>query len=133
MRLEHEAHYDWIAFVPLRDSGALTKHFGKVAEEDEYKYRGAECRQQNTSSYIDEVQKELIRTVDTYRDPKAVCEELRSWVDRLERGAVDPSELIIMNRVSKKREEYTQSTRSVAALERTAELGSARSPGQSVP
>ncbi|GAA5052118.1 hypothetical protein ACFFQF_22100 [Haladaptatus pallidirubidus] len=36
------------------------------------------------------------------------------------------------NRVSKKREEYTQSTRSVAALERAADLGLARAPGQSV-
>ncbi|KZN23261.1 DNA polymerase I [Haladaptatus sp. R4] len=134
IRLEHEAHYDWIAFVPLRDSdaGALTKYFGKVAGEDEYKYRGIECRQRSTPSYIDEAQKALIRAVDEHRDPEAVCEELRSWIDRLERGAVDPSELVITNRVSKNREEYTQSTRSVAALERAAELGLARSPGQSV-
>ena len=68
----------------------------------------------------------------SYRDPEAVCEELRSWVDRLERGAVDPNELVITNRVSKKREDYTQSTRSVAALERAADLGSGRAPGQSV-
>ena len=134
IRLEHEAHYDWISFVPLRDSdaGALTKYFGKVAGEDEYKYRGIECRQRSTPSYIDEAQKALIRAVDEYRDPEAVCEELRSWVDRLERGAVDPNELVITNRVSKKREDYTQSTRSVAALERAADLGLARAPGQSV-
>ncbi|WP_076432370.1 hypothetical protein [Haladaptatus litoreus] len=68
----------------------------------------------------------LIRVVDEYRDPEAVCEELRSWVDRLERGAVDPSELVITNRVSKKREDYTQSTRSVAALEWAADLGLGR-------
>jgi DNA polymerase, archaea type len=134
IRLEHEAHYDWISFVPLRDSdaGALTKYFGKVAGENEYKYRGIECRQRSTPSYIDDAQKALIRAVDEYRDPEAVCEELRSWVDRLERGAVDPNELVITNRVSKKREDYTQSTRSVAALERAADLGLARSPGQSV-
>ncbi|MFH5801064.1 hypothetical protein [Haladaptatus sp. CMAA 1911] len=32
IRLEHEAHSDWIAFVPLRDSdaGALTKYFAEV-------------------------------------------------------------------------------------------------------
>ncbi|WP_458190896.1 type B DNA-directed DNA polymerase [Haladaptatus sp. NG-WS-4] len=134
IRLEYEAHYDWIAFVPLRDSdaGALTKYFGKVAGKDEYKYRGIECRQRSTPSYIDDAQKALIRVVDVSRDPEAVCVELRSWVDRLERGAVDPSELVITNRVSKKREDYTQSTRSVAALERAAELGLARSPGQSV-
>ncbi|WP_423746599.1 DNA polymerase domain-containing protein [Haladaptatus sp. SPP-AMP-3] len=121
-------------FVPLRDldAGALTKYFGKVAGEDEYKYRGIECRQRSTPSYIDEAQKALIRAVDAYRDPEAACEELRSWIDRLERGAVDLCELVITNRVSKKREDYTQSTRSVAALERAAELGLTRAPGQSV-
>ncbi len=66
------------------------------------------------------------------RDPEAVCEELRSWVNRLERGAIDPNELVITNCVSKHREDYTQSTRSVAALERAADLGLARAPGKSV-
>ncbi|WP_227379735.1 hypothetical protein [Haladaptatus halobius] len=129
--LEHEAYYDWIAFVPLRDSdtGALTKYFGKVAGEDEYKYWGIECRQRSSPSYIDEAQKALIRAVDEFCDPEVVCEELRSWVNRLECGAVDPSELVITNRVSKKREDYT---RSVAALERAADLGLARAPGQSI-
>jgi DNA polymerase I len=103
-----------------------------VVGEDEYQYRGIECRQRSTPTYIDDAQKALIRAVDEYGDPKAVCEELRSWVDRLERGAVDPSGLVITNRVSKKRDDYTQSTRSVAALERAAELGLVRSPGQSV-
>ncbi|MFH5800856.1 type B DNA-directed DNA polymerase [Haladaptatus sp. CMAA 1911] len=109
IRLEHEAHYDWISFVPLRDSdaGALIKYFGKVAGEDEYKYRGIECRQRSTPSYIDDAQKALIRPVD-------------------------PNELVITNRVSKQREDYTQSTRSVAALKRAADLGLARAPSQSV-
>jgi DNA polymerase, archaea type len=49
-----------------------------------------------------------------------------------ERGAVNPSELVITNRVSKKREDYTQSTRNVATLKRAANLGLARAPGQSV-
>ncbi len=67
IRLEHEAHYDWIAFVPLCDSdaGALTKYFGKIAGEDEYKYRGIECRQRSTPSYIDDAQKALIRAGNT--------------------------------------------------------------------
>ena len=78
------------------------------------------------------MQKVLIRAVDEYRDPEVVCEELRSWVNRLEGGAVDPSELVITNWVSKQREEYTQSTRSVVALERAADLGLGHAPGQSV-
>ncbi|WP_435158947.1 hypothetical protein [Haladaptatus sp. DFWS20] len=118
----------------LRDSdaGALTKYFGKVAGEDEYKYRGIECRQRSSPAYINDAQKALVRAVNAYRDPEMVCEELRTWVDRLERGAVDPNELVITNRVSKKREDYSQSTRSVAALERAADLGLTRAPGQSV-
>jgi hypothetical protein len=41
IRLEHETHYDWVAFVPQResDAGALTKYFGKVAGADEFKVR----------------------------------------------------------------------------------------------
>ncbi len=74
----------------------------------------------------------MIRAVDEYRDSEVDCEELWSWVDRLERGAVDSSELVITNCVSKKQEDYTQSTRSVAALEQAAELGLSRAPGQSI-
>lgn len=55
---------------------------------------GIECRQRSSPLYINDAQKALIRAVDEYRDPEAVCEELRSWVDRLERRAVDPNELV---------------------------------------
>ncbi|WP_227356355.1 type B DNA-directed DNA polymerase [Haladaptatus salinisoli] len=134
IRLEHEARYDWVAFVPLRDSdaGALTKYFGKVAGEDEYKYRGIECRQRSTPPFVDEAQKALITALDEHRAPEPVCEELRSWIDRLRRGDVDPIDLVITNRVSKARDDYAQSTRSVAALDRAADLGVTRAPGQSI-
>ncbi|WP_458189102.1 type B DNA-directed DNA polymerase [Haladaptatus sp. NG-WS-4] len=134
IRLEHEAHYDWIAFIPLRDSdaGALTKYFGKVAGADEYKYRGIECRQRNTPSFVDDAQKALVATLDERREPEPVCEELRSWVDRLRRNEVDPADLVITKRVSKARDDYTQSTRSMAALDRAAALGLSRAPGQSI-
>lgn len=134
IRLEHDTHYDWVSFVPLRESeaGALTKYFGKVADEDEFKIRGIECRQRSTPSYITDAQKEFITTLDTHREPEAVCEELRSWLDQLRRGDVDPKELVITRRVSKSREEYTQSTRSVAALNRAADLGLTRAPGQDI-
>jgi DNA polymerase I len=38
IRLKHEAHYDWVAFLPQGDStaSALTKYFGKVAGDDEF-------------------------------------------------------------------------------------------------
>jgi DNA polymerase I len=51
--LEYEAEYEWVAFVPQRDSetGALTKVFGKLADHsggEPYKIRGIECRQDST-------------------------------------------------------------------------------------
>ncbi len=134
VRLEHEARYDWIAFVPRRDSdaGALTKYFGTVAGEDEYKYRGIECRQRSTPAFIKDAQKALIAVLADARNPDAVCDELRTWGDRLRRNEVDPTDLVITKRVSKAREEYTQSTRTVAALDRAENLGLSRSPGQTV-
>ena len=138
VRLEREARYDWVAFVPLRDSeaGALTKYFGRVADEeadeDEYKYRGVECRQRSTPPFVADAQRALVATLDDHREPEPVCAELRSWLDRLRRGAVDPSALVVTQRVSKPREEYDQATRSVAALDRASDLGLTRAPGQDV-
>ncbi|SDN48068.1 hypothetical protein SAMN05192554_1469 [Haloarchaeobius iranensis] len=65
IRLEHEAHYDWVAFVPQResDAGALTKYFGKVAGEDDFKIRGIEARQRSTPPFIEDVHPGLSRTV----------------------------------------------------------------------
>ncbi|QCJ47232.1 type B DNA-directed DNA polymerase [Haloprofundus sp. MHR1] len=134
IRLEYEAAYDWIAFVPMRDSdaGALTKYFGKVANEDEYKYRGIECRQRSTPAFIDEAQKDLIRVLDEHRDPERVCDRLKLWVERLRSGGVESEDLLIDNRVSKHVDEYSQYTRNVAALERAEGHGLSRGPGESV-
>ncbi|MDL0126314.1 DNA polymerase I, partial [Halobacterium salinarum] len=62
IRLEHEAHYDWVAFVPQResDAGALTKYFGKVAGDDDFKIRGIEARQRSTPPFIEDVQRDCL-------------------------------------------------------------------------
>ncbi|WP_158059579.1 type B DNA-directed DNA polymerase [Halorussus halophilus] len=135
IRLEYEAEYDWVAFVPMRNSeaGALTKYFGSIAgEEDEFKYRGVECRQRSTSSYVAEVQQELIRVFDEHRSPEAVCERLQRALERLRSGRVAPEALAVTTRTSKRVEEYQQSTRTVAALERASDGGRDLHPGQSV-
>jgi DNA polymerase I len=140
IRLEHEAEYKWVAFVPMRDSeaGALTKYFGKKApsearkDDDEYKFRGIECRQRSTPAFIERAQKELIEALDEHHTPEPVCDVLAMQLARLDRGDVDPSDLQITNRVSKRVEEYTQQTRNVAALERAADLGLGKHPGENV-
>jgi hypothetical protein len=52
IRLEYEAHYDWVAFVPRceSDAGALTKYSGKVAGGDDFKLRAIKAQQRSTRS-----------------------------------------------------------------------------------
>ena len=132
--LEVENHFDWVCFVPRRDgdAGALTKYFGKVAGEDEYKFRGIEARQRSTPPFIDSLQRELIRVVDREQTPQAVARRLSRALSRLRRGDVDPAELVITKRVSKSLDQYTQRTQTVAALRRADHLGLDRHPGEDV-
>ncbi len=132
--LEVENHFEWVCFVPRRDgdAGALTKYFGKVADEDAYKLRGIEARQRSTPRFIEALQRELIRLVDAHRMPEAVARRLARAVSRLRREQVSPAELVITTRASKARTEYTQRTQTVAALERAANQGLTRHPGEDV-
>ena len=131
--LEFESAYDWIALVPRRnaDAGALTKYFGKRTDGG-LKVRGIECRQRSTPTYIADCQRELIRTLDAHRAPAPVCATLEDQIDALENGDVDPADLVVKQRVSKRRGDYAHRTRAVAALERAADRGLDVSPGQDV-
>jgi DNA polymerase I len=134
IRLEHEARYDWVAFVPQRDSeaGALTKYFGKVAGTDEFKLRGIEARQRSTPAFVEAVQRECLERFDATRSPAAVIDRLQKAIDRLHAGAVPVEDLVERNRVSKPIEGYSQNTQNVAALKRAREQGLAVHPGQDV-
>jgi len=100
IRLEHEAHYDWVAFVPQRESeaGALTKYFGKVAGDDEFKIRGIEARQRSTPPFIEDVQRDCLERLDL-RTPSSTVFRTQSSASTLERcrsssssnGIVSPS------------------------------------------
>ena len=131
IRLEYEAAYDWIAFVPQRNSeaGALTKYFGKRLD-GEYKYRGIECRQRSTPEFVANAQRTLIESLNEYRDPERVCDVLEGYLTDLKRGAVDTDRLVETIRISKPLAEYDRKTRTVAALTRADEQGIAKQPGQ---
>ena len=134
IRLEHEAEYEWVAFVPQRerDAGALTKYFGKIEGENEFKIRGIEARQRSTPAFIEEVQQTCIRRFDETRSSEAVIDVLQNAIQKLYTGNVDPMELIERNRVSKPLEGYTQYTQNVAALERAREQEISIHPGQDI-
>jgi DNA polymerase I len=134
IRLEYEARYEWVAFVPQResDAGALTKYFGKVAEEDEFKIRGIESRQRSTPEFVADVQWECLRRFDETRSPEAVIRCLRRAVSKLRAGAVTVDRLVERNRVSKPIKGYTQYTQNLAALERARDRGFTVHPGQDI-
>jgi len=134
IRLEHEAHYDWVAFVPQResDTGALTKYFGKVAGDDEFKIRGIEARQRSTPPFIEDVQRDCLERLDATRSPDAVLDCLQDAIKRLHAGTVPVEQLVERNRVSKPLEEYTQNTQNVAALKRARDQDLAVHPGQDI-
>jgi len=134
IRLEHEAHYDWVAFVPQResDAGALTKYFGKVAGDDEFKIRGIEARQRSTPPFIEKVQRSCLERFDETRSTDTVLRCLQNAIGRLHDGEVPVDQLVERNRVSKPLEGYSQNTQNVAALKRARDQGLAVHPGQDI-
>jgi DNA polymerase I len=147
IRLEHEAHYDWVAFCPLADKegGALTKYVAKRADAtdvvpgddldafgDAFKLRGIAARRRNTPEFVADVQRECLRVLDATDDPNAVAERAREAVDRLRRGDVDPERLVARRRTSQPAEAYDRYTNATAALDRAREQGVPAGPGRDV-
>ena len=134
IRLEHEAHYDWVAFVPQResDAGALTKYFGKEADSEEFKIRGIEARQRSTPPFTEDIQRACLDRLDTTRSPDAVLGRLERAINELWSGTVSVERLVERNRVSKPLEGYTQNTLNVAALKRAHDQDLAVHPGQDI-
>ncbi|WP_435073491.1 type B DNA-directed DNA polymerase [Halorubrum sp. HHNYT27] len=142
IELEYEYAFDWVAFCPMRrsESGALTRYFGKRRGEaypetglgDAVKTRGIEGRQRSTPAWVEEVQSEALRTFDETRSPEAVCDVLRRRLRELRAGEVEPSALVVDNRVSKDVDEYSMATLTVAALQRARIEGAGVAPGQTV-
>jgi DNA polymerase I len=142
VRLECEARYDWVCFVPRSDGGggALTSYFGKVAGEDEFKVRGVEARRRTTPAFVADCQREWFRVLDRATGqhgtdgsaPHAVVDALQRDLQGLRGRNVAPEDLAVTRRVSKAPAEYDRETRAVAALRRYAAHGIERHPGQSV-
>jgi len=120
--------------VPQResDAGALTKYFGKVAGNDDFKIRGIEARQRSTPSFIKDVQRDCLEQFDATRSPDAVLDCLQDGINRLHAGTVSVDQLVERNRISKPLEDYSQNTQNVAALKRARAQDLAIHPGQDI-
>ena len=110
----------------------MTKYFGKVAGEDNFKIRGIEARQRSTPSFIEKVQRDCLERFDATRSPDAVLGRLQDAVTRLHAGTVPVEHLVERNRVSKPLEGYMQNTQNVAALKRARDQDLAVHPGQDI-
>jgi DNA polymerase I len=123
-----------VAFVPQRESnaGALTKYFGKVSGEEEFKLRGIEARQRSTPPFIEAVQRECIEVLDETRSADVVIRRLKAAIASLHSGEVAADQLVERNRVSKPLEGYTQNTQNVAALKRARDQELGVHPGQDI-
>lgn len=137
VRLERDGHYEWVCFVPRQDGsgGALTTYFGKEAgddgDENEYKLRGIEARRRSTPPFVADCQRGWLDALDD-GGPAAVVDALERDLAALRGGRVDPADLVITRRVSKRAGEYSRETRAVGALRRYDAHGVDRHPGQSV-
>ncbi|MBV0901428.1 type B DNA-directed DNA polymerase [Haloarcula salina] len=140
IELEYEGRFDWIAFCPRkRASGAaLMRYFGRWADgtaasaSERYKLRGIEARQRSTSPFVAAAQRDLLDAFDRGRAPEPVCDRLARHLATLRRGDVPRDDLVVTQRVSKRAGEYRRASRAKAALERAAERGFERNPGQSI-
>ena len=132
--LEYEGAFDWIAFVPRKDSeeGALNRYFGKRADGDGFKQRGIELRQRSTPAFVEDCQATWLETLDETRAPEPVCDRLAVQLADLRAGDVDPDALRIRRRVSQDLAEYASYTRNAAALERADVQEFSVPPGEDV-
>jgi len=102
IRLEHEDHYDWVAFVPQResDAGALTKYF----RESRRRRRLQNTRNRGPAAldpqFIENVQRDCLDRLDATRSPDAVLGQLERTIEELQAGNVAVERLVERNRVS---------------------------------
>ncbi|MFB6203068.1 MAG: type B DNA-directed DNA polymerase [Candidatus Nanohaloarchaea archaeon] len=132
VELEHEARYDWICFVPRKDSeaGALNRYFGRK-KSGEYKFRGIEARQSSSPEFVRDAQREMIEALGEKPRSGDVIQVMRQKIEELENG-VDPGLLTIRKNISRERQAYSQYTRTVAALERAEQRGLEYRPGEKI-
>jgi DNA polymerase I len=140
--LEYEGRFDWVAFCPRKraSGGAVMRYFGRWAADsigggdgaDAFKLRGIEARQRSTCAFVADAQRELLAVFDRERAPEPVCDRLAGILNTLRGGGVPREELVVTQRVSKRASAYRQATRAKHALERAADRGVDRRPGQDV-
>lgn len=118
IRLEKEAKFDWIAFVPRKNSnvGALNRYFGKSKSGD-FKLRGIQARQKSTCRLVEKFQRELLQVFEPGK-PGRILDKAEKKISKIKNEEIDQENLLITKQASKTLEQYKVSNRITSALRR---------------
>ena len=133
--IEMEDLYNWIAFIPSRNTGtpSLTKYFAHGRKG--WKIRGIEIRQHSTCRWVSKIQKEILEHVRSDPQDRVLKNSIRTYLrslSEMKRGVVPLSELIVSRRVKKTIREYKVINLTVSALMRGEMLGQDNPPGRKI-
>ena len=130
IELEYEHHFDWIAFVPRKNSdiSTLNRYFGKA--DGEIVTAGIEMEQSSTPEIVKKCQKEMIEVI--YEDREKALEILEDYISRVREGKVDMRDLVIEKKITRNPEDYKSANRSAEAAKRMKRKGIDVRAGQKV-
>ena len=130
IELEHEHHFDWIAFVPRKNSdiSTLNRYFGKA--DGEIVTAGIELEQSSTPEIVRQCQREMIEVI--YEDREKSLEILEDYISRVREGKVDIKDLVIEKKITRNPEDYKSTNRSAEAAKRMKRKGIDIRAGQKV-
>ena len=140
--LEFEDIYDFIGFLPSRmhGAGSLTKYWAHG--QNGFKLRGIEARQHSTCEWVTALQKTSLEILknnliehnnyDSVAVQQQIVKLLHDEIERLNSGEINPKDLVVTRRVTKRIEDFSVSTNTQQALIRARRLGQNIPPGRKV-
>ena len=140
--LEFEDIYDFIGFLPSRmhGSGSLTKYWAHG--QNGFKLRGIEARQHSTCGWITALQKNSLEILknnldneggyDSVAVQQQIIAMLHDEIVLLNSGKINPKNLVVTRRVTKRIQDFSVSTNTQQALIRAKRLGQEILPGRKV-
>ncbi len=139
--INFEGRYKWIVFVPSRMHprlSVLNRYFG-VMENGNVKIRGLETRRSDTPGFIFDAQTEMINalkpannTMELYQRIPEALKVLKNYRQRLLKGDVSISDLIVTKHMSKEPKTYRQQVSQVIAAQQLSKQGLEVPAGNSV-
>ncbi len=133
-----EGFYKWIAFLPSKLDERIpvpNRYFGAF-ESGELKVRGIEMRRHDTPSFIAEVQQQVLayltKTTNLNDCLNPIIRYVRSRVEALRLGQVDPQTLLVSQTLSRSVAEYRVLSPAARAVKQLEQVSKLRFPGQQI-